>query len=269
MLHVDRPVACVDVALCLSFSFWSVSFMLGRSGADGSSAGAHAAWSSRVSFNSRVPVSTAAARHWNTQIVLSGWNSPKRATLKSCMFKNSNSNNSSLTIVFTGNWVDGTASALRAHAAPVLGGRGAQRGAVCGRCAPLIIRGWGWKHNQSCYRKKTAGFAKGGFLKVHTNIYIEKQPYVWKLLEIGRNNDMKGWQKEWWVSNEHAISITERDLWRDGCSYLMQWCLKGSPHPKMRSWGPDRTDPDSVDQEHCCCCLQTQHTFNIRQLMVI
>lgn len=61
--HADRPVAGVDVALCFRLPLRSVSFMLGCSRADGSGAGAHTARSSRVTFNGRISVRTAAARH--------------------------------------------------------------------------------------------------------------------------------------------------------------------------------------------------------------
>lgn len=48
----------------------------------------------------------------------------------------------SLTTVLPGHRVHGAAAALRAHAAAVLRGRCAQRGAVRGRRAALVVGRW-------------------------------------------------------------------------------------------------------------------------------
>lgn len=149
-----RPIAGVDVPLILPFSFRAISLLLGCGCTDGPCAGAHAAWSCRVALNSCVPVSAATPRHCNTKPLPSpsgldsstnkfcneSWIHPYRCTLS---WQLPFFPTSTLTVMFSSHRLDGTPSTLRADAAPVLGRRGAKRGAVCGCCAPLIIRGWG------------------------------------------------------------------------------------------------------------------------------
>lgn len=38
-------------------------------------------------------------------------------------------------------------------------------------------------------------------------------------------------------------------------SYLMQWCLKASQHPEMKSWELGQTGRGSAGQVRCCCSL--------------
>ncbi len=174
--HGDRPVAGVDVTLRLCFTLWSVSFMLGRGSADGSCAGAHAARPCRVSFNSCVPISTAAARHWNTHITelikLSKTIHFKIIYIYIYIKKKNQTNSKNPVLPLCSPATESIA--LPPLSEPTLPPCSAGEVRSVEPSVAAVLPSSSEAGAESITRavtgKKTAGFAKGGFLKVHTNI---------------------------------------------------------------------------------------------------
>ena len=54
----------MDVSLCLTFPFWTISLLLACGSADSTRARADAAWSNRVALSCCVPISATTTRHW-------------------------------------------------------------------------------------------------------------------------------------------------------------------------------------------------------------
>ena len=59
-----------------------------------------------------------------------------------------------ITTVLASHWVHCTAPALRAHTTTMVSRRGPKGRTICRCCTALVVWGWSWESNESCYRLK-------------------------------------------------------------------------------------------------------------------